>query len=145
MGFGQAITTCFGKYASFTGRARRSEFWFFWLFTIIVAFVLNIIDGVTGLVLRFGNVETIDTSTGVITFTTGNLGILSTIWSLVIFLPFLSVTVRRLHDTGRSGWWWWILFIPCVGFIVILVFMLLDSAPGDNRFGPNPKGYAPTM
>ncbi len=57
----------------------------------------------------------------------------------------LSVTVRRLHDTDRSGWWWWIQLIPCVGFIVILVFMLLDSTPGDNRFGPNPRGYAPLM
>jgi uncharacterized membrane protein YhaH (DUF805 family) len=144
MGFGEAIKTCFGKYASFTGRARRSEFWWFFLFWWLGTVIINLIDNAAGLVLNLGT-DTIDTSSGVITFTSGGLGILSTIWGLVLLLPFLSVTVRRLHDTNRSGWWWWIQLIPCVGFIVILVFMLLDSTPGDNRFGPNPKGYAPLM
>ena len=55
------------------------------------------------------------------------------------------MTIRRLHDTDRSGWWWWIWLVPCVGPIVLLVFMLLDSTPGDNRFGANPKGFVPTM
>ena len=144
MGFGQAITTCFGKYASFTGRAQRSEFWWFFLFWWVGTFIINLIDSASGLVINFGT-ETIDTANGVITFSTGGVGVLSTIWALALLLPFISVTVRRLHDTNRSGWWWWIQVIPCVGFIVILVFMLLDSTPGDNRFGPNPKGYAPTM
>lgn len=144
MGFGEAIKSCFGKYASFTGRARRSEFWWFFLFWWLGTVIINLIDNAAGLVLNLGT-DTIETSSGVITFTSGGLGILSTIWGLVLLLPFLSVTVRRLHDTDRSGWWWWIQLIPCVGFIVILVFMLLDSAPGDNRFGPNPRGYAPLM
>ncbi len=144
MGFGEAIKTCFGKYASFTGRARRSEFWWFFLFWWLGTVIFNLIDNAAGLVLNFGS-DTIETSGGVITFTSSGLGILSTIWGLALVLPFISVAVRRLHDTNRSGWWWWIQLIPCVGFIVILVFMLLDSTPGDNRFGPNPKGYAPTM
>lgn len=144
MGFGEAIKTCFGKYASFTGRARRSEFWWFFLFWWLGTVIINLIDNAAGLVLNLGT-DTIETSSGVVTFTSGGLGILSTIWGLVLLLPFLSVTVRRLHDTDRSGWWWWIQLIPCVGFIVILVFMLLDSTPGDNRFGPNPRGYAPLM
>ncbi len=143
MGFGEAIKTCFGKYASFTGRARRSEFWWFFLFWWLGTVIFNLIDNAAGLVLNFGS-DTIETSGGVITFTSSGLGILSTIWGLALVLPFISVAVRRLHDTNRSGWWWWIQLIPCVGFIVILVFMLLDSTPGDNRFGPNPKGYAPT-
>lgn len=144
MGFGEAIKTCFGKYASFTGRARRSEFWWFFLFWWLGTVIFNLIDNAAGLVLKFGS-DTIETSGGVITFTSSGLGILSTIWGLALVLPFISVAVRRLHDTNRSGWWWWIQLIPCIGFIVILVFMLLDSTPGDNRFGSNPKGYAPTM
>ncbi len=144
MGFGEAIKTCFGKYASFTGRARRSEFWWFILFYVIVGFVLNIIDNATGLLIGLGT-ATFDVGDGQAIIDNPQIGALSTLWVLIAFLPLLSVTVRRLHDTNRSGWWWWILFIPCVGFIVILVFMLLDSTPGDNRFGPNPKGYAPLM
>ncbi len=144
MGFGQAIATCFGKYASFTGRARRSEFWWFWLFNLIVTVILNIIDNAVGWIVDLGS-ETINTGNGVVTFANGDIGALSTIWFLVILLPFLSVTIRRLHDTDRSGWWWWIWLVPCVGPIVLLVFMLLDSTPGDNRFGANPKGFVPTM
>jgi len=144
MGFGQAIATCFGKYASFTGRARRSEFWWFWLFNLIVTVILNIIDNAVGWIVDLGS-ETINTGSGIITFANGDIGALSTIWALVVLLPFLSVTIRRLHDTDRSGWWWWIWLVPCVGPIVLLVFMLLDSTPGDNRFGANPKGFVPTM
>lgn len=144
MGFGEAIKTCFGKYASFTGRARRSEFWYFWLFTIIVSFILSIIDNVIGWTSNFGG-QSIDVSATFSPLLSGNVGALSTIWSLAVLLPMISVTVRRLHDTDRTGWWWWILLVPCVGWIVLLVFVLLDSTPGDNRFGPNPKGYAPAM
>lgn len=144
MGFGEAIKMCFGKYASFTGRAPRSEFWWFILFYAIVGFVLNIIDNATGLLIGLGT-ATFDVGDGQAIIDNPQIGALSTLWVLIAFLPLLSVTVRRLHDTNRSGWWWWIQFIPCIGFIVILVFMLLDSTPGDNRFGPNPKGYAPLM
>ena len=144
MGFGQAIATCFGKYASFTGRARRSEFWWFWLFNIIVTVILNIVDNIAGLMIGLGS-YTFDVNDGQAIIDNPSIGALSTIWALIVFLPFLSVTVRRLHDTNRSGWWWWIWLVPCVGPIVLLVFLLLDSTPGDNRFGANPKGFVPTM
>jgi uncharacterized membrane protein YhaH (DUF805 family) len=144
MGFGTAIATCFGKYASFTGRARRSELWWFVLFNFIVTVVLNIVDNIAGFMIGFGT-YTFDAGDGQAIIDNPQLGALSTIWVLVVFLPLLSVTVRRLHDTNRSGWWWWIQFVPCVGGIILFVFMLLDSTPGDNRFGTNPKGYVPTM
>ena len=104
----------------------------------------DIIDNAVGWIVDLGS-ETINTGSGIITFANGDIGALSTIWALVVLLPFLSVTIRRLHDTDRSGWWWWIWLVPCVGPIVLLVFMLLDSTPGDNRFGANPKGFIPTM
>jgi uncharacterized membrane protein YhaH (DUF805 family) len=144
MGFGEAIKTCFGKYASFTGRARRSEYWWFVLFYVIVGIILSVVDNAIGWVTNFGS-QAAEASASVTPFLSGNVGALSTIWALAVLLPSIAVTVRRLHDTDRSGWWWWIQLVPCIGFIVILVFMILDSTPGDNRFGPNPKGYAPAI
>ena len=113
------------QYAVFKGRARRKEYWFFALFNLIVSIVLTVVDYMTG---------SLDPELGV--------GLLSGIYSLAILIPSLAVTVRRLHDTDRTGWWVLIAFIPFIGAIVLLVFMLLDSKPGDNRYGPNPKGVA---
>ena len=113
------------QYAVFKGRARRKEYWFFALFNLIVSVVLTTVDYMTG---------SLDPELGV--------GLLSGIYSLAILIPSLAVTVRRLHDTDRTGWWVLIAFIPFIGAIVLLVFMLLDSKPGDNRYGPNPKGVA---
>jgi len=111
------------QYAVFKGRARRKEYWFFALFNLIVSIVLTVVDYMTG---------SLDPELGV--------GLLSGIYSLAILIPSLAVTVRRLHDTDRTGWWVLIAFIPFIGAIVLLVFMLLDSKPGDNQHGPNPKG-----
>jgi len=111
------------QYAVFKGRARRKEYWFFALFNLIVSIVLTGVDYMTG---------SLDPELGV--------GLLSGIYSLAILIPSLAVTVRRLHDTDRTGWWVLIAFIPFIGAIVLLVFMLLDSKPGDNQHGPNPKG-----
>lgn len=105
------------KYVEFKGRARRKEYWFFMLFNVIISFVLGVIDGVIGM----------------------DIGILGAIYSLGVFLPSLAVTVRRLHDTDRSGWWILIGLIPLIGAIVLLVFMCLDGNRGDNRFGADPK------
>jgi uncharacterized membrane protein YhaH (DUF805 family) len=105
------------KYAVFSGRARRQEYWMFYLFYIIVAVVLGIVDGVLG---------------------TG--GILGLLYVLGTLLPLFGVSIRRLHDTDRSGWWLLIGLVPAVGAIVLLVFFVLDSTPGENRFGSNPKG-----
>ena len=113
------------QFAVFKGRSRRKEYWFFALFNLIVSVVLTAVDYATG---------SLDPEYGV--------GLLSGIYSLVILIPSLAVTVRRLHDTSRTGWWVLIAFVPFIGAIVLLVFMLLDSKPGDNQYGPNPKGVA---
>ena len=141
MTFGESINVCLRqKYASFQGRATRSEFWWFALFYFIVYSVINIIGTVaTGasLVNTFNPESLSDVGSGLLG---GGLTILFAIITLFIALAFIcpciSVTVRRLHDTGRSGWWWWISLIPFVGGIVLFVFMLLDSEKADNEYGP---------
>ena len=110
------------KYATFEGRARRKEYWLFALFNLLVAFVAGIIDSLTG---------TFDEEIG--------MGLLGGLYALAVILPSIAVTVRRLHDTSRSGWWILISFVPIVGVIVLFVFMVLDSTPGANSHGPNPK------
>jgi uncharacterized membrane protein YhaH (DUF805 family) len=105
------------KYAVFSGRSRRMEYWYFVLFNIIVSIVLGVIDGLLG-----------------------TSGLLSGIYSLAVLIPTLAVTVRRLHDIDRSGWWILIALVPLIGVIVLLVFALLEGTPGDNQYGPNPKG-----
>ncbi len=114
------------KYAVFRGRARRKEYWYFFLFNLLISIGLAVVDNLTG---------TLDPETGV--------GLLSGLYGFAVIIPGLAVTVRRLHDTDRSGWWFLISLIPLVGAIVLLVFMLLDSTPGENRFGPNPKNDRP--
>ncbi|MGO4998306.1 DUF805 domain-containing protein [Oceanisphaera sp. W20_SRM_FM3] len=110
------------NYATFGGRARRKEYWMFILFNIIISIVLGFIDGLIGTY----NIES-------------GFGLLSGLYSLAILIPSLAVSIRRLHDTDRSGWWLLIGFIPLIGAIVLLVFMLLDSTPEQNKFGANPK------
>jgi uncharacterized membrane protein YhaH (DUF805 family) len=110
------------KYAVFNGRARRKEYWYFFLISTVISIVLVLIDSVVG---------TISEEAGI--------GLLSGIYSLAVLIPGTSVTVRRLHDTDRSGWWFWIALIPIIGGIALLIFMVLDSTPGDNQYGPNPK------
>jgi uncharacterized membrane protein YhaH (DUF805 family) len=110
------------KYADFTGRARRKEYWFFVLFNLIISCVLSVIDVFVG---------TYNAAVGV--------GILSGLYALGVLIPGIAVTVRRLHDTGRSGWWILIALVPLVGWIVLIIFMFLDSQPGTNAYGPNPK------
>jgi uncharacterized membrane protein YhaH (DUF805 family) len=110
------------KYAVFEGRARRREYWFFVLFYIIIAVLLAFVDGMLGL----GGSK-------------GGPGILSGVFGLAMIVPSLAVAVRRLHDIGRTGWWVLIGLVPLVGAIVLLVFALMDSQPGQNDYGPNPK------
>lgn len=110
------------KYAVFGGRARRKEYWMFFLFNLIISFLLGVFDGVMG---------TFSPEAG--------LGLLGGLYSLAVLIPSIAVTIRRLHDTGRTGWWFLIIFIPLIGAIVLLVFMVLDSEQGSNAYGPNPK------
>ncbi|MDO6655237.1 DUF805 domain-containing protein [Anaerobacillus sp. 1_MG-2023] len=104
------------NYVNFQGRARRKEYWMFTLFNVIFSIVLTIVESLADI-----------------------SPFLTSIYSLFIILPSLAVTVRRLHDTGRSGWWVLIGLIPLIGSLVILVFTCLDSDVEENRFGKNPK------
>jgi len=122
MDFMTAVRTCFAKYVGFSGRARRSELWYFVLFTFLVGIVTSILDAVLG--------TGYDDTTG---------GLVNTLGSLVLFLPSLAVGVRRLHDTDRSGWWILIGIIPIVGWILLIVWYCTDTKPGDNQYGPDPK------
>jgi uncharacterized membrane protein YhaH (DUF805 family) len=117
------------KYAVFDGRARRKEYWMFTLFNVLISMTLGLIElkiGLTGLWKSGG-------------------GPLSGLYTLAVLIPGIAVSVRRLHDTGRSGWWLLIALVPCIGGIVLLVFMIEDSQPGDNQYGPNPKAAMPYM
>jgi uncharacterized membrane protein YhaH (DUF805 family) len=116
--------TVLKKYAEFTGRARRKEYWMFTLINILIFIVLGVVESMGGMTNSMG------------------LGVLSGLYSLAVLAPSLAVTVRRLHDTDRSGWWLLIGLIPLIGAIVLLVFMILDSEPGENRHGPSPKALA---
>ena len=110
------------KYADFSGRASRSEYWYFVLFYLLIGIGLGIVDGLIG---------TLHAQTGV--------GLLSGLFGLAMIVPSISVNVRRLHDIDRSGWWLLLIFAVIVGWIVLLVFGMMDSQPGVNRFGANPK------
>ena len=109
------------NYVTFTGRSRRTAYWMFVLFNVIAIILANVIDNVLGLA---GD---------------GGYGPLSMIYGLAVFLPGLALAVRRLHDTGRSGWWMLISFLPLIGLIVLIVFFVQDSQPSSNQYGPNPK------
>jgi uncharacterized membrane protein YhaH (DUF805 family) len=125
MTFQDAIRICLTqKYADFSGRARRSEFWFFVLFSAIVRAIANVFDAI----LHTG---TGNPSTG---------GLVSVVASLALLIPSLAVGARRLHDTSRSGWWLLIGLIPIVGIIILIVWWAQDSH-AENQYGPNPKGY----
>ena len=103
------------KYADFSGRAHRTEYWMFVLINIIIIVVLSIIDAmITG-------------------------GILQIVYSLGVLIPSVAVAARRMHDTDRSGWMLLLGLIPLVG-LVLIYFLVLDSQPGPNKYGPNPKG-----
>jgi uncharacterized membrane protein YhaH (DUF805 family) len=104
------------NYVGFQGRARRKEYWMF----VVISFVISIILEVLQSVLHLRQV-------------------LTSLYSLAVLLPSLAVSIRRLHDTGRTGWWVLIGIIPIIGTIILLVFMFFDSQEGENKYGPNPK------
>ena len=116
MGFVEAVKNVLSNYVNFQGRARRSEYWFWFLAVFLASVVGGIIDSMIG------------------TYLFGALIALGT------FLPSLAVAVRRLHDSGRSGFWLFLGLVPLVGFIVLIIFYVADSQPGSNKYGANPKG-----
>lgn len=113
MGFADAIRSCFGKYATFSGRAARSEFWYWTLFSVIAQIVAAVIDGVLDLTL------------------------VEVLLSLALLLPSLAVAVRRLHDIDRTGWWVLIAFTG-IGVLLLIYWDCVKGTDGPNRFGPDP-------
>lgn len=107
------------EYARFEGRARRKEYWMFALINFAIALAIGLVE------------------TGLLGATFGIIGL---IYLLAVLIPSLAVAVRRLHDTGRSGWWFLLVFLPLIGALVLIFFMVQDSQPGSNAYGPNPKG-----
>lgn len=112
------------KYMVFTGRSRRTEYWTFTLINIAIAFIISVLGSILGSIA--GILATI-------------LGIVSLLFTLAMLLPGIAVGIRRLHDTGRSGWWMLIGLVPLVGVLILIYFLVLDSQPGSNQYGPNPK------
>ncbi len=112
--FVAAVRTCFSRYATFTGRAPRAEYWFFVLFCVLVSLVIAIFEG---------------------TVSEGASNYLSVFFSLGVFLPSLAVQVRRLHDTDRSGWWAALALVPVIGSLVLVWFCVQPGTKGRNRFG----------
>ena len=109
------------NFSDFRGRARRSEYWYFALFNFMICIALYIV----GSIVHLGNV-------------------LEYIYTLVVLVPSIAVGVRRLHDTGRSGWWLLIGLIPLLGWIALIIFFVEDGKPGANQWGPNPKEVGET-
>jgi uncharacterized membrane protein YhaH (DUF805 family) len=117
MNFGKAIKSGFGNYVTFPGRAARSEYWYWTLFTVLVAVATGIIDRAL-----LPEVES---------------GLFSPVISLVLFPPSIAVAARRLHDLDRTGWWLLIGF-TVVGIILLIIWDCLKGTTGPNRFGPDP-------
>ena len=131
------------KYADFSGRARRMEFWMFTLISTLIMIVLTIVDGLIGIEMTAYTIdavsinsingESVENKQIPLTF-----GVLSPIYWLFVLIPSIAVTARRLHDIGRSGWWQLLMLIFCVGWIVVFVFNVTRGTVGDNKFGPDP-------
>jgi uncharacterized membrane protein YhaH (DUF805 family) len=122
MNFSDSIKLGFSNYVNFTGRACRSEYWYWVLFTVIVSIVTFVIDSVIG------------------------ASVTSTIWELATILPSIAIGVRRLHDTDRSGWWILLGLIPLVGAIILIIWFCSKGTDGPNRFGEDRlAGMAPPI
>ena len=115
----EAAQSVIANYANFSGRARRSEYWYFVLLNVIVSVVLGVLAQFLGIIAT----------------------LLSGVWSLAVLVPGLALVWRRLHDIGKSGIWILIALVPLVGEILLLVWFCKDSQPGENQYGPNPKGF----
>lgn len=120
MNMTDAVKAVFNKYATFSGRSARSEYWWWVLFTIIVSLVLGFVDAAL-----FGA-------------RMGQVGIIGGIYSLATLIPSLAVSVRRLHDIAKSGWWLLIAFIPLIGAIVLIYWFVQRGTVGQNNFGQDP-------
>ena len=123
MTFGQSISTCFSNFANFQGRARRSKFWWFFLFSSVILFVVQVL-------LAFAPDGFPDSTAFAVTA--------STIIGIVLLIPFYAVDARRLHDTGKSGWLQLLVLIPCAGAIILYVLWAQAGSEVDNQYGAPP-------
>jgi uncharacterized membrane protein YhaH (DUF805 family) len=121
MQIGDVIKSFFANYANFKGRARRSEFWYSYLFVVVIGFVLNLV--MPGQMMDFNGIPV------------QGSGILYSLWSLATFIPLLAVTWRRLHDANTSGGYFFMGLIPLVGIVLLIVKLATDGTPGPNRYG----------
>ena len=118
--FSQAVRMAFDSYCRFQGRSSRSEYWWWVLFVAILGFCIGIIEGILGF-----SMTAVQTTSGIL--------------SLALLLPGLGLSVRRLHDIGKSGWWILLGFIPLVGAIVLIIWFAQNSQMQDNQYGPVPN------
>ncbi len=139
MGFIEAIKHVFANYANFNGRARRSEYWWFILFLVLLSLVVNIV--VSNLAYLAFNIDNIS----IRNFIFFIIVLVISVYVLGMIIPNITVRVRRIHDIGKSGWYVLLTFIPFIGGIFLLIFTLTDSEPGDNMYGANPKGIKQTL
>lgn len=109
------------KYAEFNGRSRRKEYWMFYLFTIIVNIPLGVLDEIADTTFQYGS------------------GVFSSMFSLFTLLPWISLTVRRLHDLNKSGWYLLLIFLPIIGWIWLFVLTVTNGDQGPNKYGADPK------
>ena len=139
------LDTLKNRYAQFSGRASRSEFWFFVLFNLIVSIIFAILDSVLGTGYTYEvTTNTLATATteAASVNVTQTIGYLQSLYGLAVLIPSIAVSIRRLHDIGKSGWWILLSVIPLVniiGVFVLIYFYVQDSQPGENEYGSNPK------
>ena len=115
------ITVLRDKYFTIDGRAPRSEYWYFWLFFLLVSIALNPIDSIL--------------------FASSGINPLSALFTLLTFIPFFTLAVRRLHDRDLSGWWLLLMIVPVIGSIALIVIYMMRGTPGPNTFGPDPLDH----
>lgn len=127
MSFIEAITSVAVNFLNFSGRARRSEYWYFFLFNFVVQLLLSRSSLIFDILLPTK-------------MALGLARVLVSIYSLIVFLPALAVLVRRLHDTGKSGWYLLWNLLPGIGTLIVVIRLLRDGDPGMNSYGPDPKG-----
>ncbi len=119
MNMEQAVRTVLGKYADFSGRAQRSEYWYWVLAVVIGSILTSIVDAIIG------------------------ISLLNIVFTLAIVVPSIAVGVRRLHDISKSGWFYLLFLIPIVNIVLAIVWFALEDSHPDNEYGPNPKGATP--
>ena len=127
MNFVEAVRSGFNNYANFSGRALRSEYWWWVVFVWIAGVVAGIIDNVLGWRVYETTLNGMQQGSGPVAVIVG----------LALIIPGLAVAVRRLHDTDRSGWWLLISIIPIIGWLVLLYFFVISGTPGPNKYGPS--------